>query len=116
MAEAEEDPARHRNLLTVVLVGAGPTGVELAGALAHLVRTTLRSQFRRIDPASARIVMVNQGQRVLGAFSEDLSKAAQARLTKLGVEIRLGKSESMQRVSSWQVNASPAKRSSGPPE
>ena len=92
LAEAEEDPGRHRDLLTVVLVGAGPTGVELAGALAHLVRTTLRSEFRRIDPASARIVLVDRGKRVLGTFSEDLSKGAQARLSKLGVEIRLGKS------------------------
>jgi NADH dehydrogenase FAD-containing subunit len=89
MAEAEEDPGRHRDLLTFVLVGAGPTGVELAGALAHLVRTTMRSQFRRIDPASTRIVLVDRGKRILGAFSEDLSRAAQARLAKLGVEIHL---------------------------
>jgi NADH:ubiquinone reductase (H+-translocating) len=89
-AEAEEDPSRHRDLLTFVLVGAGPTGVELAGAMAHLVRNTLRSEFRRIDPASARIVLVDTGNRVLGSFSEDLSKAAKGRLDKLGVEVRLG--------------------------
>jgi NADH dehydrogenase FAD-containing subunit len=92
LAEAEEDPARHRDLLTFVLVGAGPTGVELAGALAHLVRSTLRSQCRRIDPASARIVLVDRGKRVLATFSEDLSKAAHARLARLGVEIRSGQS------------------------
>jgi NADH:ubiquinone reductase (H+-translocating) len=90
LAEAEEDPSRHRDLLTFVLVGAGPTGVELAGAIAHLVRNTLRSEFRRIDPASARIVLVDTGNRVLGSFSEDLSKAAKGRLDKLGVEVRLG--------------------------
>jgi NADH dehydrogenase len=89
-AEAEEDPSRHRDLLTFVLVGAGPTGVELAGAIAHLVRNTLRSEFRRIDPASARIVLVDLGRRVLGTFSEGLSSAAKGRLEKLGVEVRLG--------------------------
>jgi NADH:ubiquinone reductase (H+-translocating) len=57
LAEAEEDPSRHRDLLTFVLVGAGPTGVEMAGAIAVLVRSTLKSEFRRIDPTSARIVL-----------------------------------------------------------
>ncbi len=92
LAEAEDDPARHRDLLTFVLVGAGPTGVEMAGALAVLVRTNLKSEFRRIDPASARIVLVDMAPRVLGPFSEDLSKAAKTRLEKLGVEVRLGHS------------------------
>jgi NADH dehydrogenase FAD-containing subunit len=91
-AEAEEDPSRHRDLLTFVLVGAGPTGVELAGALAVLVRTTLKSDFRRIDPASARIVLVDMAPKVLTTFSEKLSKAAKQRLEKLGVEVRLGHS------------------------
>ncbi|MBV8145099.1 MAG: NAD(P)/FAD-dependent oxidoreductase, partial [Gammaproteobacteria bacterium] len=90
LAEAEEDPSRHRDLLTFVLVGAGPTGVEMAGALAVLVRTTLESEFRRIDPASARIVLVDLAPRVLGAFSEHLSQAAKETLEKLGVEVRLG--------------------------
>src|SRR5262249_3652513 len=62
-AEAEEDPARHRDLLTFVLVGAGPTGVEMAGASAGLVRTTLRAQFRRIEPLSARLVLVDAANR-----------------------------------------------------
>jgi NADH dehydrogenase len=92
LAEAEEEPTRHRDLLTFVLVGAGPTGVEMAGALALLVRTSLKSEFRRIDPASARIVLVDMAPRVLGSFSEDLSKAAKVRLEKLGVEVRLGHS------------------------
>ncbi len=89
-AEAEEDPSRHRDLLTFVLVGAGATGVEMAGALAVLVRSTLRSEFRRIDPSSARIVLVDMANRVLGPFSDDLSRAAKERLEKLGVEVRLG--------------------------
>ena len=92
-AEAEEDPTRHRDLLTFILVGAGPTGVEMAGALAELARTTLKSEdFRRIDPASARIVLVDRGSRVLSTFPEKLSKAAKQRLEKLGVEVRLGQS------------------------
>ena len=92
LAEAEEDPSRHRDLLTFVLVGAGPTGVEMAGALALLVRTTLKSDFRRIDPSSARIVLVDLNSRVLGPFSEHLSQAARQRLENLGVEVRLGHS------------------------
>jgi NADH dehydrogenase len=91
-AEAEEDPARHRDLLTFVLVGAGPTGVEMAGAIAVLVRSTLRSEFRRVDPTSARIVLIDMGTRVLGTFAESLSAAAGARLAQLGVEVRLGHS------------------------
>jgi NADH dehydrogenase FAD-containing subunit len=89
-AEAEENPRRHRDLLTFVLVGAGPTGVEMAGALAVLVRTSLRSEFRRIDPLSARIVLVDMANRVLGSFAEELSSAAKQRLERLGVEVRLG--------------------------
>ena len=92
LAEAEEDPSRHRDLLTFILVGAGPTGVEMAGALAVFVRSTLKSDFRRINPVSARIVLVDMAPRVLGTFSESLSKAAKQRLEKLGVEVRLGHS------------------------
>src|SRR5215467_10329066 len=92
LAEAEEDPSRHRDLLTFVLVGAGPTGVEMAGALAIFVRNTLKSEFRRIDPTSARIVLVDMASRVLTPYSESLSKAAKQRLEKLGVEVRLGHS------------------------
>jgi NADH:ubiquinone reductase (H+-translocating) len=91
-AEAEEDPSRHREVLTFILVGAGPTGVEMAGALAVLVRTSLKSDFRRIDPASARILLVDMGPRVLPPFSEGLSAAAKRRLEDLGVEVRLGHS------------------------
>ncbi len=91
-AEAEEDPSRHRDLLTFVLVGAGPTGVEMAGAIAVLVRSTLQSEFRRIDPASARIVLLDMAPRVLSTFAEELSKGAKQRLEELGVEVRLGHS------------------------
>jgi NADH dehydrogenase FAD-containing subunit len=90
LAEAEDDPSRHRDLLTFVLVGGGPTGVEMAGALAVLVRSTLRSEFRRIEPGSARIVLVDAGHRVLQQFPEDLSAAAKKRLESLGVDVRLG--------------------------
>ena len=90
LAEAEEDPARHRELLTFVLVGAGPTGVEMAAALGVLVRSSLKSEFRRINPTSARIVLVDMAPRVLPPFSEELSKAAKQRLENLGVEVRLG--------------------------
>jgi NADH dehydrogenase FAD-containing subunit len=92
LAEAEEDPSRHRDLLTFVLVGAGPTGVEMASAIAVLVRNSLRSEFRRIDPASARIILIDHSARVLGSFSNDLSSAAQERLKELGVEVMLERS------------------------
>src|SRR5881409_2073784 len=85
-AEAEEDPQSHRDLFTFVLVGAGPTGVEMASALADLVSRALRAEFRRIDPTSARIVLVDMGNRVLATFSEKLSAAAKHRLEELGVE------------------------------
>jgi len=89
-AEAAENPDLHRDILTFVLVGAGPTGVEMASAIAVLVRSTLQSEFRRIDPTSARIVLVDMASRVLGSFSEELSQAAKRRLEELGVEVRLG--------------------------
>ena len=91
-AEAEEDPARHRDLLTFVLVGAGPTGVEMAGALAVLVRNTFKTEFRRVRPESTRIVLLDMAPRVLGTFAEQLSEAARKRLETLGVEVRLGHS------------------------
>src|SRR5580658_3732604 len=74
-AETEEDPSKHPELLTFVLVGGGPTGVEMAAAIAVLVRTTLRRDFRRIDPTSARIVVIDRGERILGTFSEEISEA-----------------------------------------
>ncbi|HSY73478.1 MAG TPA: NAD(P)/FAD-dependent oxidoreductase [Alloacidobacterium sp.] len=89
-AEAEEDPSRHKELLTFVLVGAGPTGVEMASAIAVMVRGSLKREFRRIDPTSARIVLVDMATRPLGTFAPELSEAAKRRLTRLGVEVRLG--------------------------
>ena len=90
-AEREPDPARRMALLTFVVVGAGPTGVELAGALAEIARHVLARDFRQIDPASARIVLVEAGPRVLPAFAPDLSVAAQRRLEQMGVQVLLGR-------------------------
>ncbi|HXJ84321.1 MAG TPA: NAD(P)/FAD-dependent oxidoreductase [Candidatus Methylomirabilis sp.] len=87
-AETEEDPSKHRDLLTVVLVGAGPTGVELAAAIASMARVTLKSNFRRIDPSATRIILLDNGPRILAGFAETLSRTAHERLTKLGVEVR----------------------------
>jgi NADH dehydrogenase len=89
-AELEKDPQAHQDLLTFVLVGGGPTGVELAGAIAELRRFTLKSDFRRVKPSSARIVLVQSGSRILPTFHESLAQAAHRRLESLGVEIRLG--------------------------
>ncbi|MDB5337473.1 MAG: pyridine nucleotide-disulfide oxidoreductase [Planctomycetaceae bacterium] len=89
-AESENDPKLIPELMTFVLVGAGPTGVEMASAIATLVRSTLRSEFRHIDPMSARIVLVDIAGRVLGTFSERLSDKARQRLERLGIEVRLG--------------------------
>jgi NADH dehydrogenase FAD-containing subunit len=90
-AEAEEDPERRKALMTFVLVGAGPTGVEMASAIAVMARTTLRKNFRRIDPTSAHIILVDMGKRPLGTFAESLSQAARLRLSQLGIELRLEK-------------------------
>jgi NADH dehydrogenase len=89
-AEAEEDPKLHKELLTFVLVGAGPTGVEMSSAIAVMVQSTLKREFRRVDPTSARIVLVDMASRPLGNFAPELSAAALSRLTELGVEVRLG--------------------------
>ena len=88
-AERETDPARQRELLTFVLVGGGPTGVELAGTLAEIARQTLRDEFRSIDTSRARIVLV-EASRLLATFPESLQKAARESLTRLGIEIREG--------------------------
>jgi NADH:ubiquinone reductase (H+-translocating) len=87
-AERETDPERQRRLLTFVIVGAGPTGVELAGALAEIARQSLRHDFRRIRPESARIVLVEGSPHVLAPFPEPLRKAARNALVRLGVEVR----------------------------
>jgi len=89
-AEREADAAKQRRLLTFVIVGAGPTGVELAGALAEIARQSLRKDFRRIHPESARIVLLEGGPFVLAPFAEPLRQAARRSLEKLGVEVRTG--------------------------
>ncbi len=89
-AEAEPDPAERDRLLTFVIVGAGPTGVELAGAIAELARRALAKDFRNIDPRQTRILLVEAGERVLPSFPESLSAFAQRSLGKLGVEVMLG--------------------------
>jgi NADH:ubiquinone reductase (H+-translocating) len=88
-AEKETDPARRAAMLTFVVVGGGPTGVEMAGTMAEIARDTLPGEFRRIDPAAARILLVEGGSRVLQAMPESLSRRALEQLQKLGVEVRL---------------------------
>lgn len=89
-AEAEPDPLARQRLMTVVVVGGGPTGVELAGAFAELTRTVLRADFRRIDPRQARVVLVEAGPRLLAHLSEASSTRARQQLQRLGIEVRTG--------------------------
>lgn len=90
IAEREEDPARRQALLTFAIIGAGPTGVELAGTLSEVSRKTLARDFRRIDPAQARVLLLEAGPRVLSAYHETLSESAKTQLERLGVEVHLG--------------------------
>jgi len=89
-AEAEADPLARVALLTFVVVGGGPTGVEMAGAIAELARKALVADFRTIDPKSARVVLVEVADRLLTRFHPSLSEAARRSLESLGVEVRLG--------------------------
>ena len=89
-AEREEDDAARRAWLTFVVVGGGPTGVELAGALAEIARTTLLHDFRRIDPSQARILLVEGAERLLPTFAPQLSARAAVSVARLGVEVRTG--------------------------
>jgi NADH dehydrogenase len=89
-AERETDPQAQQRLLTFVIIGGGPTGVELAGALAEIARHSLRHDFRRIHPESARIVLLEGGPHILSAFPERLRLAARASLERLGVDVRTG--------------------------
>src|SRR6478672_7265269 len=90
-AEKETDPERRAALLTFVIIGAGPTGVELAGTIAELAKDTLAPDFRNIDTHKTRVVLVEAGPRVLAGFADDLSAYAQASLEKIGVQVVLGK-------------------------
>lgn len=89
LAEQEPNPERVRELLTFVVVGAGPTGVELAGALAELARTTLKGEMRAVDSTQARVLLIEGADRVLPPFPPSLSAKAQRGLEELGVEVRL---------------------------
>jgi NADH dehydrogenase FAD-containing subunit/uncharacterized membrane protein YphA (DoxX/SURF4 family) len=89
-AEATENVKERQRLLTFLICGGGPTGVELAGAIAELARHGLQNDFRHFDPASARVVLVQSGPRILPAFSESLSSFARESLERLGVEVRVG--------------------------
>ncbi|MCC8956387.1 NAD(P)/FAD-dependent oxidoreductase [Bradyrhizobium sp. Pear77] len=89
-AERETDPDKRAALLTFVIIGAGPTGVEMAGTIADLAKDTLPQDFRHIDTRKARVVLIEAGPRVLAGFPDDLSAYAQASLEKLGVEVMLG--------------------------
>jgi NADH:quinone reductase (non-electrogenic) len=89
-AEREVDAERRRQWLTFVVVGGGPTGVEMAGALAEIARHTLPGDFRHIDPKSARVVLVEAGPRVLSAYPSDLSESASRQLEALGVHVWTG--------------------------
>jgi NADH dehydrogenase len=89
-AERTSDPALQRKLLTFVIIGGGPTGVEIAGQLAVLARHHMRRQFSRFDPADTRVILLDAGSRVLAAFSETLSAKAARSLGSIGVEVRAG--------------------------
>src|SRR5215468_12262648 len=90
LAATTEDESERARQMTFVLVGAGPTGVELAASLAQMVKVTLRRNFRRIDPAQASIILLDAGKRVLPTFAESLSRRVTRRLTKLGVKVLTG--------------------------
>jgi len=89
-AEKVTDPAAKAAAMTFVIIGGGPTGVEMAGAIAEISRYTLARDFRHIDPSSARVVLVEGDQRVLSGFPEDLSVSAMKQLNDLGIEVRTG--------------------------
>jgi NADH dehydrogenase len=89
-AEREADAARRRGLLTFVIIGGGPTGVELAGTLVEIARHTLRREFRRMDPAEARVVLLEGLDRILPTYPPDLSAKARRQLEDLGAEVRTG--------------------------
>ena len=89
-AEAAADPAQHRALLTFVVVGGGPTGVEMAGAIAELAKRALAKDFRAINPAEAKVILIEAGPRLLPVMPEHLSAVTKNSLERLGVEVRLG--------------------------
>ena len=130
-AESSDSPEEARTWLTFVIVGGGPTGVELAGTLAEIARHTLTREFRRIDPRTAQVLLVEAGPRILPAFSPDLSASARRQLERLGVtvrtdsavtsisaaEVRIGDESIRSRTVIWAagITASPLGRALGVP-
>src|SRR5258708_6340573 len=108
LAESTDDPKERARQMTFVLVGGGPTVVELAASIAQLASVTLRKNFRKIDPAKSRIVLLDGGARILPTFAESLSRKAAKRLTKLGVEVSKD-------VKVEKVDAQPAIATAPPP-
>jgi len=104
-AETEPDPAERARLLNFVIVGGGPTGVEMAGAIAELANRALAADFRSIDPRSARVILVEAAPRVLTPFEPSLSEAAKKSLEQLGVEVRLGAAVSALDAESVSIGA-----------
>lgn len=88
-AENTQDPEIRKKLMTIIIVGGGPTGVELAGAFAELGRIVLKNEFRNIDPSETHIVLIEAGDRLLAAFPEKLCRRAKSDLEKMGVEVKL---------------------------
>jgi NADH:ubiquinone reductase (H+-translocating) len=89
-AEKITDEAARKTAMTFVIIGGGPTGVEMAGAIAEISRYTLARDFRHIDPSQARVILIEGDPRLLGAFPEDLSRSAHKQLVDLGVDVRVG--------------------------
>src|SRR6478735_8049269 len=98
LAEKTDDDATRRAAMTFVIVGGGPTGVEMAGAIAEIARQTLVRDFRHIDSTQTRVLLVENSERVLGGFDADLSESAQRQLEHIGVDLKLG-------VQATEVNA-----------
>ena len=90
-AEREPNPVYQRRLLTFVLIGGGPTGVEMAGALGEIAQRALRQEFDAVDPAIARIILIEAGPSILPAFPENLRESARRALIRLGIDVRVGK-------------------------
>jgi NADH dehydrogenase len=90
-AEREPNPVYQRRLLTFVLIGGGPTGVEMAGALGEIARHALKTEFDAVDPAIARVILIEAGPSILPTFPEDLRESARQALIRLGIDVRVGK-------------------------
>jgi NADH dehydrogenase len=114
-AENEPDRGRQRALLTFCVIGAGPTGVEMAGTLVEIARHTLKNEFRRIDPASAEVLLIEGGGRVLQAMPERLSQRAQQQLERLGVRVMLNARVTGIDASGLTIETKPALDQSGSP-